>query len=265
MTIGAYTPLPRRMGASGGDREKVVVIPRRLQPGVGRVAKLAICGKSRCRVIRVVRGAVIREVAPDACAHGSGVHPVEVAGSARCGRVHTGQLEWRAAMVECRWPPGSRRVAPRAGRWQAGRMSGVCRCNVLRLVAAETLQREAHILTVRMAVRARTRNMRTGEGEHGPAVIKCCRAPGRGRVAQRALRGEERADVSGIRGRSIIRRVASITCDRSACVHTGGMTVAALERDVGPCELEDCRAVVERRWCPCGGGVTSGASRREPR
>ena len=99
--------------------------------------------------------------------------------------------------------------------------------------------------------------MRPGQRKHSFGVVKRCIEPRRGAVAERAIGGETRGDVVGIRGGSEGLVVATVAASRRACERAARVALTASESDVGSGELElRHRVVIEGALEPRGGVVT---------
>ena len=156
------------------------------------MAKRAIGGEARSRMVRICRGVVVRQMASRTNGGCTSVDPVEMALPARCPDMSACKLKDCLAVSKERGPPGSRRVATDAISRQARGMPRISRYIVLLLVARHALYRGTRILTVDVTLRADSGKMCTGQRKRRPVVIERRRTPGGGRMAPCTVRRETR-------------------------------------------------------------------------
>lgn len=160
-------------------------------------------------------------------------------------------VDGEPCVVKRRAGPGGGVVAGRASGWE-------CRSHVVgigggcenSLVARVTIRRRAGVASAHVAIRASHRGMRSGQREHGLAVVKNRRHPGRGVVAYLAIRGEPAGDMVRSGCLLELRQVARNARGAQPHEHSAGVAVAASQRGVETGEREQRLGVVKRRVEP---------------
>ena len=171
---------------------------------------------------------------------------IGVAGRADATRVPVIGVE--PGVIENRARPGRGVVAHRAGgRKTRGDVIGIGRCRVFILVAAITIGRNAGVVVIHVAVRARYRGMRARQGKTGVVVIEGRRSPGGRVVAHIALLREPRRRVIRAAGLLILRQVARDTSRVGQIVGGSAMTLAALQAAVRTRQRPSRARVIKRR------------------
>jgi hypothetical protein len=157
---------------SGQGERRVVVVEYRTSPGSRRVARSACRRETRGGMIGIGCPGVVRLVARIAIRGNGFVVAIGVAGSARHGRMCTGQWEYRR-MVKGRGRPCSRAVTKRTGRREAGRnVGGICRTGEVRLVAGVAIRWQACVVVIDVARSARNSGVGACKREWRVVVIE---------------------------------------------------------------------------------------------
>lgn len=187
---------------------------------------------------------------------------------ALAGRHHvrSRQRESRFRVIKCRRLPRCRVVTGIAGLSEsAGHVVGiVCALKILQVTRHTGRARQVVVIVdVAIAAGARRYSVRAGQYKIDHRVIEGCRLPGYGGMALRAIGGEIRSHVVGVRGPLKILEMAGNACRARQVVIVAYMAIDALPgRDGMPStQREAYGRVVEFSVQPVVGSVTSVASR----
>ncbi len=157
-------------------------------------------------------------------------------------------------MIKCRRGPP---VGAVAGFADCGKSGGLviraCSVIVIVLMAGETFRRRSGI-AASVTIDTIQESMRAGYGKLCLAVIECSCIPAIGGMAFGAIMAEIIGDVIGIVSSDIIFLVTRPAVRRRSGI-TVGMTFDTIQRGMRPRERELGLRMVERRWCPSGGGM----------
>ena len=179
---------------------------------------------------------------------------------ARHGDVRAGERKRRVVVIEGSGGPGRSVVARGAGSGEArSYVIGVRGPGVVRLVAGVTIRRHSCVVVVGMARRARHSDMGAGKREGASRMVKRGRVPGRGRVANGAVRREAGGDVVGTCGRGEVGLMAGVARGRRRDVVVVGVALRAGDGSVRAGERIICvKRVVKLGIEPVCSGVAGG-------
>ena len=210
-------------------------------------------------MVRRVGGSVeVGEMAVDAGCAGQAVVVVDVARGALLVGVKTRQREAGGGVVEDDAGPNGRGVADGAVLWKSGRhVVGVRGLLEIGEMASHALRWHPIEHSVHVTLRARHRDVRTGQRESTQVVIERGILPVGGVVTHLAGGGEIAGFVVGVGRAIVVGEVASRALLRRPCKDFVGVTLRARHRGVGPgqCETGELR-VVESGVCPDADAVT---------
>jgi hypothetical protein len=131
-------------------------------------------------------------------------------------------------------------------------------------VARDTCRVRQIVVSIRVALAALQRSVRTGQGPTRGCMIKCCRRPRRCVVANLALLGEARRDVIRVVGSLKILQMATHASSVRDVVVAIYVALSALHAGVCARQGETSFRMIEGRWRPRRCAVTDLAGLRNP-
>jgi hypothetical protein len=225
------------------------VIERRSCPRRGGVAGLTSCGERRRCVVGVIRPLVIGLVTAITVGWEARIVVVYVATGAGHAGMSAGEWKWSVVVIECALSPGDGVVAHLAGG-RKPELNVIDRrqsiVEVILVASQAGCAREA-VVVIDVARSASHANVCAGQRETGRGVIECRACPRRGRVADGAVGGKRRGDMTGVR---CALEIGLMTADTS-CVGqvvviidvaggAGHAHVRSSERESGQAVIEGC-------------------------
>ena len=168
-------------------------------------------------------------------------------------------VDWKL-VAEGRARPGRRRMAGRTSGWESGcRVIGIGDARVLLLVAGIACWRGPLEDSRDVAVGARHRRVRPGQGESARAVVERGRPESRGRMTDCAVLREPSRHMVRI-GRSLIAaQVARGACRSQSGVLAAGMALNARQAGVRARDRESCGGMIVLAAQPGVCGMAQGA------
>ena len=226
-----------------------------------RMADFALLWETGGDVVRIVGRLKILEMATDARGRAEVVVVVRMALRTQHASVRTSERESRLRVIKLCGLPGRGVVANLALLRETGRhVIRIRRSLKILKVARYACGRREVVVAIRVALRALHLCVCTGQRKRCLRMIKRCRLPGRGCVADLALLRHTRRDVIRIRGALEILQVAGHTCRRREIEIAFGVALVTLQFRVPTCERKAHGVVVETRGLPGRGGVAILAS-----
>jgi hypothetical protein len=242
MTTGASC---LNVGTSQLEGSLVVVIKAGYQPTAGFVTCPTVCAELTIVMIFILMTSITT-------GRSAIEYIINMAGSTGHLNVFAGQFEGCQIVIECRWEPGT------------GRMASSAVCAELTIVmivlrmAGVASGGSAPVYIVGVTTGTWRLEMCTGQIEGCQAVVVIVsREPGAGRVARTTTTPE----LSIMR---IVLLMTDVACSRSAQVHFIDMAIGAVRLNMFASQFEDCQGMVEGCRQPAIGDVTCTACGAEP-